>query len=66
MHGTMPDETTIPNFRHLLEEHELGQTLLEEINSHLASQRLRLREGTTVDASIIEARSETATGDGKL
>ena len=30
--GPLPDETTILNFRHLLEEHELGQSLLEEIN----------------------------------
>ena len=64
--GPLPDETTILNFRHLLEEHELGQSLFEEINIHLESQGPRLREGTIVDASIIEARSETATGDGKL
>ena len=57
--GPLPDETTILNFRHLLEEHELGQSLFEEINSHLESQGLRLREGTIVDASIIEAPSST-------
>ena len=28
--GPLPDETTILNFRHLLEEHELGQGLFEE------------------------------------
>ena len=64
--GPLPDETTVLNFRHLLEEQELGQSLLEEINIHLESQGVRLREGRIVDASIIEARSETATGDGKL
>ena len=57
--GTLPDETTILNFRHLLEEHELGTGLLEEINRHLESQGLRLREGTIVDASIIAAPSST-------
>ena len=57
--GPLPDETTILNFRHLLEEHELGQSLFEEINGYLASQGLRLREGTIVDASIIEAPSST-------
>ena len=31
----LPDETTILNFRHLLERHELGKGLLEEINAHL-------------------------------
>ena len=55
----LPDETTILHFRHLLESHELGRGLFEEINGHLASQGLRLREGTIVDASIIEAPSAT-------
>ena len=55
----MPDETTILHFRHLLEEHKLGDGLFGEINRHLASQGLRLQEGTIVDASIIEAPSST-------
>ena len=33
--GPLPDETTILNFRHLLEEHELGAGLFEEINRYL-------------------------------
>ena len=57
--GPLPGETTILNFRHLLERHNLGQGLLEEINAHLESQGLRLREGTIVDATIIEAPSST-------
>ena len=28
--GPLPDETTILNFRHLLEEHELGDSLFKE------------------------------------
>ena len=40
--GPLPDETTILNFRHLLDKHELGTGLLEEINRHLESQGLRL------------------------
>ena len=40
---SLPDETTILNFRHLLEEHELGKGVFEEIKGHLESQRLRLR-----------------------
>ena len=39
----LPGETAILNFRHLLERHELGKGLLEEINAHLESQGLRLR-----------------------
>ena len=61
----LPDETTILNFRHLLEEHELGEGLFDEINRHLASQGLRLREGTIVDATIIEAPSSTKNRAGK-
>ena len=37
----------------------LGKGLPEEINAHLESQGLRLREGTIVDATIIEAPSST-------
>ena len=61
----LPDETTILNFRHLLERHNLGPALLEEINSHLESQGLRLREGTIVDATIIEAPSSTKNRAGE-
>ena len=35
--GPLPDETTILNFRHLLETQGLGMGLFEEINVHLAS-----------------------------
>ena len=57
--GPLPDETTILNFRHLLDKHELGTGLMEEINRHLEFQGLRLQEGTIVDASIIAAPSST-------
>ena len=42
-----------------MEKRNLGQGLLEEINAHLESQGLKLREGTIVEASIIEAPSST-------
>ena len=63
--GPLPDATTILNFRHLLEQHGLGQGLFEEINAHLESQGLRLREGTTLDARIIEAPSSTKDRSGE-
>ncbi len=65
MSDALPDETTILNFRHLLERNELGKVLFEEINAHLESQGLRLREGTIVDASIIEAPSSTKNRSGE-
>ena len=61
----LPDESTILHFRHLLEQHSLGQGLFEEIHHHLESQGLRLREGTIVDATIIEAPSSTKNRTGE-
>ena len=63
--GPLPDETTILNFRHLLEGQNLGLGLLEEINVHLESQGLKLREGTIVDATIIGAPSSTKNRAGE-
>ena len=62
--GPLPDETTILNFRHLL-EHSLGEALFEELNSHLASLGHRLKTGTIVDASIITAPSSTKNRTGE-
>ena len=61
----LPGETTILNFRHLLERHRLGQGLPEKINVHLESQGLKLREGTIVDAAIIEAPPSTKNRAGE-
>ena len=55
----IPDETTILNFRRLLEQHDLGAKLLETVNAHLSRKGLSLRIGTIVDATIIAAPSST-------
>ncbi len=55
----VPDETTILNFRHLLERHGLGQVLFKGIKDHLAGAGLMLKEGTIIDASIMEAPTST-------
>lgn len=49
----IPDETTVLNFRRLLETHGLGAKMLEEVNTHLQHHGLSLRAGTIVDATII-------------
>lgn len=54
-----PDETTILNFRRLLEKHALGKPLFERVNQHLASRGLKVAGGTIVDATIIAAPSST-------
>jgi IS5 family transposase len=58
-----PDETTILNFRHLLERHNLGKALFERVNSYLASRGLKVAGGTIVDATIIAAPSSTKNAD---
>ncbi len=60
----IPDETTILNFRHLLERQGLGAKLLDAVNRHLRDKGLLLRQGTIVDATIIDAPSSTKNGSG--
>jgi IS5 family transposase len=55
----IPDETTILNFRHLLEKHNLTQRIFEKTKRYLTDKGLLLREGTIVDATIITAPSST-------
>src|SRR5213076_46442 len=55
----VPDETTVCRFRHLLEEHDLGQQLFDEVQRHLAAKGLKVATGTIVDATIINAPSST-------
>src|SRR5438874_2735469 len=55
----VPDETTVCRFRHLLEEHDLGQQLFDEVQRHLAAKGLKVATGTIVDATIISAPSST-------
>lgn len=62
--GSIPDETTILNFRHLLETHALTEKLFALINQYLVSKGLRLSKGTIVDATIIEAPSSTKNATG--
>ena len=54
-----PDETTILNFRHLLEEHDLCGQMLDTVNLYLASRGIRITTGTIVDATILHAPSST-------
>ena len=54
-----PDETTILNFRHLLEAHDLCGQMLDTVNLFLASRGIRITTGTIVDATIIQAPSST-------
>ena len=59
----VPDETTILNFRHLLERHNLTKKIFEKTQLYLTEKGLLLREGTIVDATIISAPSSTKNRD---
>ena len=61
----IPDETTILNFRHLLEEHQLSEAIFEEVGGLLEEKGLLLKSGTIVDATIIEAPTSTKNGEQK-
>lgn len=61
----LPDETTILNFRHFLEQHKLGNKIFDTINQHLSEQGLILREGSIVDATILSAPSSTKNQSGE-
>ena len=63
--GKAPDETTIGNFRRLIEEHQLAEKIFTAINSHLRNKGITMSRGTIVDATIIAAPSSTKNNDGK-
>ena len=54
-----PDETTILNFRHLLEVHGLSSKVFASINAYLEKCGVKVSNGTIVDATIISAPSST-------
>lgn len=60
-----PDATTLLNFRHLLESHQLTESIFNAINGHLAAKGLFLREGRIVDATLIAAPPSTKNEAGK-
>ena len=55
----IPDETTILNFRHLLERHELTKAVFAVVAELLAAKDELLRGGTIVGATLIAASPST-------
>ena len=62
---SVPDETTVCKFRHLLEQHELGRRVFEEVGRHLQNKGMKVSGGTIVDATIISAPSSTKNSSGE-
>ena len=54
-HDAILDETTILNFRRLLERHDLTKALFEAVSRPLEDKGALLRGGTIMDATLIAA-----------
>ena len=61
----IPDETTVLNFRHLLERHDLTKSMFDAVSSHLEDKGALLRGGTIMDATLIAASPSTKNKAGK-
>jgi IS5 family transposase len=61
----IPDETTILNFRHLLERHDLTKAVFAAVAEHLQARGALLRGGTIVDATLIAASPSTKNQTGR-
>ena len=55
----IPDHTTIMNFRHVLERHDLARQMFENVSACLTEAGIIVKKGTLMDATIIEAPSST-------
>ena len=55
----VPDATTLLNFRHLLEQHQIGAALFARIGELLQANGMKLCGGTIVDATLIAAPPST-------
>jgi len=55
----VPDATTLLNFRHLLEQHQIGAALFAKVGELLLAHGMKLSGGTIVDATLIAAPPST-------
>lgn len=56
---SVPDATTLLKFRHLLEKHKLTEKMFGQLKQSLSERGVLMKEGTIVDATILEAPSST-------
>jgi transposase, IS5 family len=61
----IPDRTPIMNFRHLLEQHRLARQLFDAVNQWLSDAGIMMKQGTLVDATLIEAPNSTKNKRGE-
>jgi transposase, IS5 family len=60
---TTPDETTFCRFRQALAERQLGERLMAELDRQLGNRGFLIKEGTMIDATLIEAQSSRPSDD---
>jgi IS5 family transposase len=60
-----PDSTTLENFRHLLEKHNLNQLIFDDLRDRLTKSGVILNKGTIVDATLIAAPDSNKNKDKK-
>jgi IS5 family transposase len=51
----LPNETSILNFRRLLEKYDLAVGIQVEINGYLGDRGLSMHQGTIFDATLVNA-----------
>lgn len=61
----VPDETTVLNFRHLLEQHHLAEAIFAAVGAELEQRGLLMKNGTIVDATILDASGSTKNKEGQ-
>ena len=61
----VPDSTTLLGFRHLLEQHDIGRKIFDDVKERLERAGLMMHGGTIVDATIVSAPSSTKNREGK-
>jgi hypothetical protein len=62
----VPDETTVCKCRRLLEQHDLGRAVFEQVHIHLGAHGVRISTDTIVDATILNAPSSTRNASATL
>lgn len=61
----VPDATTLPKFRHMLEKNKIGEKIFADVKERLDKSGLIMHGGTIVDASLIAAPKSTKNKTGE-
>ena len=61
----VPDATTLLRFRRLLEEHQIGEKIFQNVKEYLERKGLLMQGGSIIDATIINAPRSTKNEEHK-